>query len=209
MRRFALLLLGVTAAGCLGGFGQAPPEKTRYLLEPQRVESPGATLAGTLRVGRVRVTSVFERKGFVYRTGASTYESDFYHEFYSPPGEMIRELTQRWFTGSRLFDSVVDAADPAPSDWILEGVVEELYADQRERGAPRAIVRVEFTLIDGTSIELDARHHKRYTASVDASRARPSQIVEAWNTALARVFAELEADVIAVLSAQTQANSSE
>ena len=82
-----LLLIALLAGIPLGCLSKSYPERQRYVLDPGRSELPHVAAAagasgageapmGALRVGRVRVSPLFERKRFVYRTGDSTDQVD-------------------------------------------------------------------------------------------------------------------------------------
>lgn len=201
MRRTrAALLLGalVLAAGCFGGLERRPPEKQRFMLEPSSAVAPVSAASAfapspsVLRVARVRVSPVFDQKGFVYRTGPSTFETDFYNEFFSPPGILLREALLDWLDGTQLF-SAVARNSAADADWVLETDVDQLLADQRSSGPPNACLEVVFRLIDARSRKI--AFEKRYTASEAAADRSPATLVDAWNRALGSVLSELVRDV--------------
>ena len=205
--RMALAVLGVLAfvipIGCIS---RSPPEKQQFMIVVERPEagssaaeadpvSPARTGLGVLRVTRVRVASTFERKGFVYRTDETTYERDFYNEFFAPPGILIREAVGGWLAGSSVFSSVTGASDPSPADWLLEARVHELYADVRDRNATRCMIRVVFKVLDAWAPRLEVAFDRTYSAEVEAENRSAAGIAAAWNVGLRQIFVELEADL--------------
>ncbi len=198
-----LMTIAVAAAtpGCLN---KSYPEKQRYVLRAERPNLPdvsaasGATGAassarGVLRVGRIRVSPLFDHKRFVYRTGDSSFEDDFYNEFFARPSELVRRATRDWMGGSPLFASVIESAPPS-SDWMLEGKVEKLYADLRDLGSPLAVLEIEYTL-QQQSPKPRLALQKTYSTVTVASGRSGAAIVSAWDTGLAEILAELEADL--------------
>ncbi len=87
LRRLAssLLAAAVLLAGCSPVLERKPVEKQRFVLQPPPAEPVAGPRAGVLRVGVVRVSAPFQNRGFVYRTGADVYATDFYNEFAAPP----------------------------------------------------------------------------------------------------------------------------
>ncbi|UCE85803.1 MAG: membrane integrity-associated transporter subunit PqiC [Deltaproteobacteria bacterium] len=195
MRRTAGRLLATAVAlVALGCLTQKPPEKRRYVFDARR-EAPAATRegVGVLRIDRIRVSPLFERKGFVYRTGESSFESDFYNEFYAPPGVLLRQALLAWLGPSSTFASVSDSTNPGDATWLLEGQVDNLYGDLRDPRDPRAVLEIEFALLYAKS--LNVRFRKSYAASVQAEDTSAPAIMAAWNEALAAILAELEGDL--------------
>ena len=191
-RLSALLLLIVWVGGCIG---QEVPRRTRYVLHVTR-EGPATPLeAGNLRMGRVRVDPQFERKGFVYRKGEHVYESDFYHEFHSPPGILVRQMTGEWMNASEIFSAVLGSADSRPTHWGLEARVNKLYVDLRKPEAPKSVIEIEFTVVDSASAKLDSVFRRRYGAVLPVPNRKPESFVAGWSEGLTKILTSLELDL--------------
>jgi uncharacterized lipoprotein YmbA len=206
-RALAALGAGLLAAGCLAP--QPAPRVVFYALRPERTgpapESPGAE---ALWVGRVRVAPLVEGKGFVYRTGESTFEADFYHRFAAPPGALVREALIDWLGRSGLFSEVRSQGSPGQARWSLEARVTALHADLRDPTAPSAVLEAELALIDAHAPAPEARLRERYHAEVTTS-ADPAALAQAWARGLAQVLAEAEDDLRAALASAMRERASE
>jgi len=197
----ALLLLCVWVGGCIG---QEVPRRTRYVLDVTR-QGPAAPLArGNLRLGRVGVDPRFERKGFVYQTGETVYESDFYHEFYSPPGILVRELTGKWLDASKVFSAVLATPDSRETQWALEASIERLFVDLRDPGAPRAVIQIEFSVVNVASSTPDAVFVRRYGAALKVADRQPESFVAGWSEGLTRILTSLESDLRGAFEVESQ-----
>jgi ABC-type uncharacterized transport system auxiliary subunit len=185
----------VALAGCMGALSKSPPEKQRYFLTVERPEGTGQKGRGLLRVHRVRVSPVFERKGFVYRTGESTFEHDFYNEFFSAPTVMLRRVTTEWLGASNVFAGVISAREPGDPDWVLEARASRLYADIRESDSPVAVLHMEFAVINARSPKLAVVFEKQYRTNIPTARASPEAFVEGWTEGLTQILTGLEADL--------------
>jgi uncharacterized lipoprotein YmbA len=193
----ALLLLIVWLAGCAG---QQAPRKTRYVLHATR-ERPATPLeVGNLRIGRVPVDPRFERKGFVYRTGEDVYESDFYREFYSPPGVLVRQMMAEWMNASEIFSAVLGSADSGQTHWVLEARVETLYIDLRLVGAPKSVIEIEFSMVDSASPELDSVFRRSYSAALTVPDMKPESFVAGWSEGISEILTSLESDLRAAFA---------
>ncbi|HET6303911.1 MAG TPA: ABC-type transport auxiliary lipoprotein family protein [Myxococcota bacterium] len=195
-RRTAIgALLAALAAALACSFSQPVPRPARYVLAAERSGAPLPGGAGVLEMGRVRVASPFERQRFIYRTAEASFESDFYRQFESPPGVLLREATRAWLAASGLFTAVLDGGGEVAPDWWLEAEVQSLYADLRRGTTPSAVLGVEFRLLDARSRAPAVAFQRRYEESVAAASPQPEALVAAWSELLARVLAALETDL--------------
>jgi len=194
-RAALLLALIASAAIPLGCLSKSYPEKRRYIFEIQPPVDAVPGPNGVLRMDRVRVSPLFEHKGFVYRTGEATFENDFYNEFFAPPGVLLRKATLNRLLAASIFSDVLDATQMGGVDWMLEGHVKELYADLRDRDAPFAVLQIEYTLLDAHSPTLAIVFRKNYSARVAAASGRVEVIVNGWTEALIQILSELEVDL--------------
>jgi hypothetical protein len=206
-----MLLFAALVVIPLGCLSRSYPERQRFVLDAGRSDLPAveaaaaaqamsrgsnAAGAGALRVGRIRVSPLFERKRFVYRTGEATFEEDFYNEFYAPPAQILREATADWMITSPLFEVVLQSAPYAAAEWLLEGRVERLYADLREDAVPQSVMVIEFSLMR-TKTNQEA-FTKRYVAATEIPKRSPSAVVSGWNESLSRILSEFESDVVEI-----------
>jgi uncharacterized lipoprotein YmbA len=194
--RVAAILFCLGLAGCLGG--QPVPERTRWALTVERSGFAAPMNAGSVQVGRVRVTAPFERKGFWYRIADDRWREDFYNEFWTPPGTHLRQLALIWLESSEIFTQVAGVADRREVDWWIESRVDGLYADLREVPAGRIVA--EFHLIDARSVDLDTVLLKSYDVLVSARSSDPHDLVAAWSAAWTQIMDQVEADLRQVLS---------
>ena len=66
------------------------PEATTYSIEPTTAAAaPVTRRPETLRIGSVRVASVFDSRELVYRLDDVRFSTDFYNRFIAPPGPML------------------------------------------------------------------------------------------------------------------------
>lgn len=197
-RRAALAAVGLVFAlgGCVAGaFERPPPHKSSFVLDPGVPEAAAGTpAAGVLRVERVYVDPRYERSGFVWRGPDGTWDTDFYNEFFVPPGEMLRTLAIDWLDRAGVAEAVV--RDPAPSArWRLRLEVEALYGDRRDAAAAEAVLGLKARLLEVADGRPALVLDRRYEAREPAAGPEPTQLVDAWNRALARVLGALAADL--------------
>lgn len=197
-----LLLAGVSLLGaCLS---RPYPERERFVLHAERpglpavsapppAASPGRVEGEVLRVSRVRVSPLFERRGFVYRTDENRFEEDFFHGFFLPPGRIVQRETHSWLATSGLFPTVLRGGDPGSADWVLDAKVTELFGDRR--GEPLAVMSIEFSLLDDREGKLELVAHQAYREAIPVERGDPKAFQAGWREALSRILSDLETDL--------------
>ena len=185
----------------LGGIGgcslkKASPLKHAFLLEANRPPGSGATnRPATLRVSHLQVGAPFESRSFVYRLEELNYEADFYHEFLVAPRALFTEQVHRWFSGSPLYRAVFDPATKSEATHGLSGRVSALYGDFRDKAAPKAVLAMEFFLVNEKAGPEDILWHGSYRQEVEIESRRPGTLAQGWSTALARILTALEQDL--------------
>jgi cholesterol transport system auxiliary component len=190
------LLCAVIAmtAGC--SLKKQSPSKLRYLVEAQRPGEAMQPSAQTiLRVRNLRVASPFEGRGFVYRNSDQNYESDFYHEFLVAPQSMLTEQVRQWLGASGRFRAVLDSASKLDATHSLEGDVTALYADFRDKAAPKAVLEIHFLLLSDHGPAPQIALQKSYRQEASVETRSPDAMARAWSAALAKMMAALEQDL--------------
>jgi cholesterol transport system auxiliary component len=150
MRVLAVAL--VLSAGGLFGCAQSQPPRQYYLLAAERPPAaegaaPAGAERGVLLVRSFRVAPAFAGRQLVYRVSDFRYETDYYHQYLVPPGEMLAERTRDWLASSGLFRQVIGAGSAVPPTWTLTGDVSALYGDFAGPGAPTAVLEIRFSLL--------------------------------------------------------------
>ena len=129
-RNAALILVlaaAVLAAGC--SLTRPSPVKQTYLLDPALPAPVAKMQPGTVRVGTVNVAAAFRGRSFVVRDTEFRFDSDFYHEFFVPPGVMLADSTARALARAKVFSVTTRPGVVVDADWVLDGFVGTLHAD--------------------------------------------------------------------------------
>ena len=202
MKAVVVAALGFALAvglGCIGSALERPaPHRTRFLLTPTPPAASESALPASLWVDRVRVSPLFSGTGFVYRTGDSTYGSDFLNEFFAPPGEVLREATIEWLRTAARFASLERSAESSP-EYRLESAVDRFYADLRDPAEPRVVLDARFRLLDLRGARPAQLLDLRVTEQERAADASPRALVDAWNRTLTRVLERLDGEIRAAV----------
>ena len=188
------------AAGCLSAPKKAYPEKRYFVLNAQRDGVPRAALPGlVLQVRPFRISPRYQVNGFMYQTSASRLETDFYNEFLRSPAELITEQMRRWLKGSGLFAHVVPPGSAMDATHVLEGAVDALFDDYRQKKAPQAVLELQMFVLreadTGTRVVFDKTY--RETLALEKPGAEARLLVRGWNEALRKIFTQFEADLLA------------
>ena len=182
-------------AGCIN-LEKGHPEKRYFILDASRDEDISSPDRGkVLTVRRFRVSPKYEGKGLVYRHGELSYESDFYNEFFVSPVSMFTEEIRKRLAGSGLFNHVVDPSSLLDSTYVLEGAVTALYGDYRVSTAPKAVMEIQFLLLQETAGSPKIIFQRQYSKEEPLKGSTPDALVMSLNTALNQILTEFESDL--------------
>lgn len=200
-RRAALgAAFGCALAIILGGcsFSRPAPVKQTYLVNPKLPAALAAPAQkGSLRIGSLRIASTFRDRNFVSRESDLRFETDYYHEFLVPPSAMLSESLARALTQANVFTHTAAPDLPVEADYVLDGFVAELYADNRVRGPCVATFAVAFYLSRadiGSGVPFWSKDYRSETRCSDDSA---DAYVAALSTGLSDVFEKLAKDLAA------------
>ncbi len=195
-----LLFIGIFAMfplliGCVN-LERSYPEKRYFILDVSRDKNVSSPDTGTvLKVRRFRISSRYEGKGFVYRLKDLNYESDFYNEFFISPASLLTEEIRKWVAGSGLFQHVVDPSSYMDPNYVLEGAVTSLYGDYGVSTAPKAILEMQFFLLQETAASPKIIFQSQYHKEEPLKGNTPDALVKSWNKALNQILTEFETDL--------------
>jgi cholesterol transport system auxiliary component len=163
---------------------EAAPETTTQQLPSNRV----------LQISKFDSAPAYRSKGFVYRTGERTWQSDYYHEFFTPPAAMLTEQCRRWLQEARLFSQINQSGYPPAAD-LLQGRIVALHGDYRPGSSPMAVLELQLTLIDESNTPARTVIDRLYRRSLPLADRQPVTLVQAWNAALTDILSEFEAQL--------------
>jgi len=197
--RRAVVIVALSAAALVAGcsFTRPAPVKESYLLEPALPEPAAGAKAASLRVGTVSVSAPFRGRSFVVRESEFKFESDFYREFFVPPGVMVAESTARALARGKVFADVTRPGVVVDTDWVLDAFVGALYADARDAGKAEAVMQVTYYLSrdDGGSSAPVWSH--AYIKRVAFTSTNTGAYVSALNSAFSEILSDLIRDLAA------------
>jgi len=196
LRIAAWVSVAALIASC--SISRPSPVKEMYLLEP----APPAALAtpknATVRLGAITMAAPFRDRVLVYRRSEVKYESEFYSEFFVSPSAMLADATVKALSAANVFRRVMPSgAGPDDADYVLDGFASELYGDVREPGKTTAAMTITYYLSSTSSLGSSVVWTATYRQRVPAANANPESLVQAWNSALSAILADLARDLAA------------
>ncbi len=196
MRTYSIVFATALAlVGC--AFNRPAPVKQQYLLDPPPTSAVAKSQPTSVRVGSINVAAPFRGRNFVLREADLRYQTDYYNEFLVPPATMVTELTARALERSKAFARVVPPGYSADADWVLDGFVSALYADERDGKKIAADVTISYYLFhSGGGSGMPVWTHD-YQRRVPVSGAATDSYAAALNQAFGEIFTELSRDLAA------------
>lgn len=185
-------LLFLSLIGC-ANLSKNYPERNYYILSvSNNNHKPSSDSGAILEIRGFETSPSFGSREFVYKIGDLSYVSDFYNQFFRPPGQLITEQIRKWFSESGLFKNVVDPSNNVEPDYTLEGNVSELYGDFRSSNTPKAVLGIQFFLISKNSKIL---FQNNYREEIVLNSNSPQDLANGWNEALEQILTALSNDL--------------
>jgi len=192
---FGIFILFPLSIGCVN-LERSYIEKHYFVLDSSPAEDISTPDTGkVITVRRLRVSPKYEGKGLVYRLKELSYETDYYNEFFISPVSMFTEEIRKRLAGSGLFKNVVDPSSLLDSTYVLEGAVTALYGDYRASTAPKAVMEIQFLILQQTDVNPEIVLQRQYHKEEPLNGSTPDALVKSWNTALNQILTEFENDL--------------
>ena len=142
----ATVAMSLLLGGC--GLSKAYPAKDHFYLAADREEAPNDLSGPVVRLRPLDISSAFAGKGLVFQIADSKYESAYYAEFFAAPDDMMTDLLGAWLRRCGAFRGVVGSASTLPAEFVIEGMIDRLYADSRDSASSRAVISLQLRFID-------------------------------------------------------------
>lgn len=199
--------MGVTIAWTNGCALNRPfPEKSQYLPNvpiPEKREANSAALTYRIKVRNAKVDAPFEGKTFVYRLEGNRWETDFYHEWFTYPRDILTEAAVDYLNHAGNLGLISTEDSLVKADFYLEGTLKSLYLDRRNQEALTSVIKTRWYLIPQKTLD-DSKERRELWTNEYVHRApchtdTPQAYAESTAQALALTFETLNADLTAVL----------
>ncbi|MFH1037318.1 MAG: hypothetical protein V1789_01425 [PVC group bacterium] len=172
------------------------PVRKYYVLEVKPENTlPPLEDGPVVQVQLFRASPGFENTEFVYRTGDSNYESDFYNVFFIQPADQIRSLASEWLEDVGRARAVIDRASRLRPTHVIEGNLVEMYGDFRDKENPRAVIMIDFLLMDVRPLVPKIICSKSYREEIPIPESTAAALIVGWEEGLRKIFTEFEEDV--------------
>ena len=202
MKRTVAVVLALTllalAAGCASSLSRPAVERHLYNITAQRADmAPPPQDKTVLKVRPMQISPAYQGKELVYRLGEVEFESDYYNVFFVQPASNLSQQVEQWLGKAGIFSHVVDSTSQVSDTHLLEGLVNAMYGDFRDRADPKAVLEVQFFLLKNKNENYSVTFSRTYKKAVPFSSGFKDAgvLVAAYNRALAEVLAELEQDL--------------
>lgn len=212
-----LLLAALLASACLK-LSRDMPTKRFYALEARRsaaltpnpapnnaapaeakviAAKPVAAkpIAAALSIRPFTITPRYDRRDFVYRTGEFDFETDILNQFFVSPTAMLGEETRKWLERTGLFAHLLPSGTQVLPDAVLEANIPAIHADFRQIGAAKAVLEIQFLLLDARTPDSRILFQKSYRRETPIPVSAPGAYVRGLNTGLEGILSDLEKDL--------------
>jgi hypothetical protein len=163
-------------------------------LEVKRVlEEPSSKARErVLEVVPFRISPRYRSQALVYREDDSWHLTGEEQAFILPPQILVTEEVSEYLRRSGLFGAVVEGKSRLQVTHLLEGAVTALYGDFSDPTDLRAVMEIQFFLIDPLVDPPNILLQTGFRTEVEIPEATPQALVEGWNTDLEGILQSFE-----------------
>ena len=190
-----IIILLIAVIGLTGCFRSGSKHSIRdyYLLEVARSEPASSkSFDKSLIVSKFDVAAGFDNSSLMYRNDKGKFETDYYRRFISGKGQMLNSITTNWFADSGLFKFAAQSGAGIAGDYVMRGLVEQMYADMQVLEEAKAVLVVKVFVSDFSG---NVVFFNRYTTTAPIPAATADAVVIATNHTIEDFLTQLEADL--------------
>jgi hypothetical protein len=166
-----------------------------FALHATPPDKPASSGQGVLAIRAVEVNPLFERRSFVYRTGADRYQEDPYAGFMIIPSRALALPVRAYLRGSGAFQDVTEPGSQLTADTLLEVYTQELYGDFRPSEKPTAVLSMRMLLFEAkTGAPQKVLLQKSYSQRVPLKEQSAPALAAGWDQALTQIMTEAASD---------------
>lgn len=180
---------------------EQPLGKTQYytLEYDPPLQGGMVTIPATIRLDLFRVAPQYNTTQIVYRDAPYKRQSYYYHKWRSHPADLVTHYLARDIRESRLFQAVVLHDSRIPSDYMLDGSVDEI-CENDNNGTWEAVLTVSIVLMAEKEPDISKKIllQKTYSETEPCRQRNPEAVVEAMSRAMARLSLQIIGDIYAL-----------
>jgi len=191
-----LTLISIGLSGACLGKNKAPGPVTFYTLDYATPEFENvAPRPVSLSVEKFKASPPYDTARIIYSTDAFTQNRYYYHQWITPPGDMVTRLLTRDLASSSLFQAVATTREGWTTHHLI-GTIDEFY-EQDIDDQWYAVVSITTVLIDSIQKDSPPRicFQKTYKRRLPCAQKNPKSLAQAMSLALSEISAQLIADV--------------
>jgi len=108
---------------------------------------------------------------------------------------MLTDEVRKWMEMTGAFEHVLDFSSHLDATHVLEASVAALYGDAANPAARKAVIEIQFFLIDDRVAPPTVAFRKNYRREIALKDAKADALVSGWADGLTQILAEFEGDL--------------
>ncbi|MCA9408371.1 MAG: hypothetical protein H6755_02585 [Candidatus Omnitrophica bacterium] len=149
-----------------------------------------------INIEKFTATSRYEARGLIYRREESRFENDYYNRFHAFPADLATEGAIKWFAGAQQLQLITPDLINVKTDFLLQGVLIELYGDFREENNSGAVIEIQFTFLNQETLPPIVIFQKTYSERIPLTTTALGALMQGYTDGFQKIFAQLESDII-------------
>jgi len=190
MKYFKIIISCVLCLAIAGCFSSTYVKRNQYLLNPHPFPiKPTKMHKYEVTVNNVSVAAPFNQLSFIYRLSDYQYLTDYYHTFAIPLSQQFDSLLLNYSHALGNF-TPISIYELVNTDYKLQPVITQFYADYRDRNHPQAVVTLNLKLFKREEKQTKMIMNKSFTAHTSIQVKDTEHLLIAWQQGLQNVITQ-------------------
>jgi hypothetical protein len=187
--------------GCIRVTKKTPAVEEYVFSHPEVESTLTAQEEGTLnfKMRRFTVDKPFDSTFFVYRYPKNSIQYDYYNRFAVSPEILMRQYAAKHLEQERFTGYVSTSKDGIVCPYEIRARIVDLSGDYREDLAPKASLKIRFSVLDVQLFPSPVVFNKEYAQTVELENKNAAALIKGWQRCLTVIMDDFSNDLRAAL----------
>lgn len=188
---YYLPLISVFTLSACQSHKAAPKIETFSLTPSLEIKSSHQLNNPIIRLMPASIAPEFSSSFFIYRVSNTEYLTDPYRRFLTSPKLEINQYLEKELSLHYKKGSIISLDNLENEDFILQEKITAIYADYREKGKPKAVTSIQFTLYEMKEGKMNQIFSKEITKETEIQANDSTSLLNGYKENIEKMSQEI------------------